>query len=74
MNSFWRASGRRDCVLAKLVRPPAVHAYAFDPSNADKLDADIVAAVLLIGEGNELFRRGIQVIALADKVGYLRCG
>ena len=34
---------------AKQVRPPAVHAHAFDASNADQLHADIITAVPLIG-------------------------
>src|SRR5581483_1302818 len=41
--------------LAKLVRPAAVHAYAFDAANADQLDAYIVAAVALIRKGNQAF-------------------
>ena len=68
------SQGRSRLHLAELVRPPAVHAHTFDTSNADNLDADIIAAVLPIGKRHELSRRCIQVIAVADEVGHLGCG
>jgi len=52
--------------LAKLVRPATVHSNALDPSNADELHADIIAAILLVGNFHQLSGCAIQIVAVAD--------
>ena len=47
-------STRRSPDLTKLVRPPAVHAHAFDAANANQLNADIITAVPLVGNIHQL--------------------
>ena len=60
-------SGAIDVATAKLVGSAfAVHAHALDAANADQLNADVIAAVALIGKRHELLRRGVQVGFMAD--------
>ncbi len=43
----------------QLIRATPVHSHAFDAANADQLDANVVASVLLFGAGDKLAGSGI---------------
>src|SRR5579884_423675 len=55
---------------AKLIRAPAVHTHAFDASNADELNTDIIAAIPLVGKFQKPLGGANQGIHLADSAGH----
>jgi len=44
------AWGFGHAALAKLIRPPSVHPHAFDALDSNYLNADIIAAIPVIGK------------------------
>ena len=59
---------------AEFIGPPTIHSHAFHFSHADELDADVVAAVSLVGQGDEPFCSRVQVTTVGDGVGHIKRG
>jgi hypothetical protein len=51
----------------QLIWPSTIHAYAFDVTNTNELNADIVAPVALVCSCHEFLHGDIQIVIVADK-------
>src|ERR1700674_5869129 len=65
--SVWSARRRRknaEGLSAEFIGASAIHAYALSAADADYLQADVVSAVFVIGNGHQSPGRRVQVGAV----------
>ena len=69
-----RLHGEEFCnaALAELIRSPSVHSHTLDALDANKLDADIIAAIPLIGKRYQLVGGIVQIPMLGNNPRHVR--